>query len=286
MTTVTATIKEFLKAKDARQVSGEQYLRGLMGEVRGQVVEELSGLRSDTYTARMLKANLSSIERYVGAFESRAGREMNTLLDAAWNGGADLVPAAMRAGGLFAAFGHIPGPLLATLKEFAFHKIAGLSTDAFTKIRGELSLGILGQKTPHQVIQSIAGSLESPGVFKSLEARAETIAKVEMGRAYSSATVESLNQAVQSVPQMQKEWWHAGHPKTPRINHVRLNGQRQPVDKPFHYGGLIIEYPRAPSSPPQETINCGCEVVPWHPDWKQAAPAQKRLAASWGAYGH
>jgi len=267
MATVTAEIKRLLKAKDARQLSGQQALGGLMAEVKRQVTEELAFVRAETYTAQMLKSNLASIELYLSAFETRAGAEMGTLLDAAWEAGADLVPAAMRQGGLFVAFGHIPGPMLATLKEFSFFRIAGLAEDAFAKVRGELSLGLLGVKTPQQVVQAIAGSLDSPGVFKSLEARAETIAKVEMGRAQSAATVESLKQAADSVPQMQKEWWHAGHPKVPRLTHVRLNGQRQPVDKPFHYGGLIIEYPRAPSSPPQETINCACEVVPWHPSW-------------------
>lgn len=280
MSAVTTTIKDLLKAKDSKQISGMQYMKGLMGEVRSQVVEELSYARSGTYSAQMLKANLASCERYLSAFESSAGREMNHLLDAAWDGGSDLVPAAMRSGGLFVAFGHIPGPLLTTMKDFAFHKIAGLSGDAFVKIRGTLSLGILGQKTPQEVIQSIAGTLESPGVFKSLEARAETIAKVEMGRAFSGATVESLKQSSQSVPGMMKEWWHAGHPKMPRLIHVRLNGQRQPVDKPFLFGSLQFDYPRAPNLPAQEVINCGCEVVPWHPGWKDAAPAQKRMAAA------
>lgn len=282
MADVTTTIKSLLKAKDAKQVTGAQYLRGLMGEVRSQITAELAGLRGETYTAQMLRANLASVERYLDGFKKSASTEMGRLLDAAWEGGADLVPAAMREGGLFFAFGHIPGPLLASFKEYSTHKISGLAGDAFTRIQGELSLGILGQKTPHQVIQAVAGSLDKPGAFKSLEARAETIAKVEMGRAYSAATVEGLGQAARSVPEMQKEWWHAGHPKTPRINHVRLNGQRQPVDKPFHYGGLIIDYPRAPTAPAQEVINCGCEVVPWHPGWGKTTAEAQPLAAATG----
>ncbi|MBI5550739.1 MAG: hypothetical protein HY911_04470 [Desulfobacterales bacterium] len=282
MTTVTAEIKRILKAKQTGELSGQAALREMMVDVRKQIVGELSTLGGESYTAAMLRANLASIERYLSAFESTGGREMSALLDAAWEAGADLVPAAMRQGGLFVSFGHIPGPILSTLKDFAAHRITGLTADAFNKIRGELTLGILGQKTPHQVIQAIAGSLDKPGIFHSLTARAEVIAKVEMGRAYSTATVEGLKVASASVPEMQKEWWHAGHPKMPRVTHVRLNGQRRPVDQPFVWGGLIIDYPRAPTSPPQEVIHCACEVVPWHPSWEKSGAGSGRLAAASG----
>lgn len=273
MATVTEEIKRILKSKDAKQISGQQAVRGMLEEVKTQLVDELAFLRGETYSAQMLRSNLASVERYLSAFESNATASMSKLLDAAWDAGADLVPAAMREGGLFVSFGHIPGPLLSSLKEYTTHKIIGLAGDAFTKVRGELSLGILGQKTPHQVIQAIAGNLDSPGTFRQLEARAETIAKTEMGRAYSSATAEGLQQAAKSVPEMQKEWWHSGHPKVPRITHVGLHGQRRPVDENFKYGSLSIEYPRAPSAEAKDVIHCGCEVVPWHPSWGEKADA-------------
>jgi len=278
MATVTTKIKRILKAKEAGQLSGEKALRGLMAEVKGQVVDELSHIGAETYTAQMLRANLASFERYLSAFDTAATREMDALLDAAWDDGADLVPAAMREGGLFVTFGHVPGPILKTLKDFSAYRIAGLAEDAMTKIRGELSLGILGAKTPHQVVQGIAGSLNSPGIFRSLEMRAETIAKVEMGRAYSTATVEGLKTASSSVPEMEKQWWHAGHPKVPRVTHLRLDGQHRPVGEPFRWGGLIIDYPRAPTAPPAEVINCACEVVPWHPKWGASGMATAQNA--------
>lgn len=267
MTTVNAEIKRLLTEKDKKLLSGQDAVAGMLAEVKRQIVEELATLREDAYTAQMLRANLVSIERYLSGFETAGAAEMSRQLDRAWEAGADLVPAAMRQGGLFVAFGHIPGPLLQAFKEYSTHKIAGLAGDAFNKIRGELALGILGQKTPHQMIQSIAGTLKSPGIFKSLEARAETIAKVEMGRAYSAATVEGLKQAAKSVPEMEKQWRHAGHPKVPRIIHVQLNGHHVPVDESFVIGSLVIDYPRAPNLPAEEVIHCGCDVVPWHPKW-------------------
>ena len=267
MATVTEEITRLLQAKDRKILDGSQAVRGLLTEVKRQIVDELQAVRGESYAAYHLKQNLTSIERYLQAFESSASAELDKLLDAAWDAGTDLVPTAARAGGLSVAFGHIPGPLLVALKDFGFHKIRGLSSAAFDRIRGELSLGILGQKTPWEVTQAIAGTLDSPGVFKSIEARAETITKVEMGRAYSQATQIGMEQATRSVPELKKQWWHAGHPKQPRQNHLKLHGQIQPVDRPFLLGSLSMRFPRDPRAPAAEVIGCGCEVVPWHPNW-------------------
>lgn len=267
MTIVTSTIKQLIAKKDAMVISGMDQVRGLLADVRTQIVSELSAMRGDTYTAAMLKEHLASVSRYLSAFESAGSADMAKLLDRSWEAGAGMVPDVMRSGGLFYAFGHIPGPVLSMMRDYSAHKISGLSSDAFTKIRGELSLGVLGQKTPQQVISGIAGSLSSKGTFASLEQRAETIAKTEMGRAYSAATNDGLQQAARSVPEMQKEWWHAGHPKVPRASHLAINGQHQKVSVPFLLGNLQMDYPRDPKAPIQEVINCGCEVIPWHPSW-------------------
>lgn len=267
MASVTDTITDLLREKDRRMRSGAETVRGMLAEVRDQIVAELRTVTGESYSGIYLRQNLASIERYLAGFESAASSEMGKILDAAWEDGADLVPAALRAGGFGVAFGHIPGPVLQSLKDFSFHKISGLTADAFTKIRGELSLGVLGQKNPHQVINAIAGGLDSPGVFKSLEERAEVIAQVEMGRAYSQASQISMGQAAAHLPELRKQWWHAGHPKSPRQSHLALHGQVQPIDRPFVTGSLAIDFPRAPGAPASEVIRCGCDHVPYHPAW-------------------
>ncbi|MBE0596844.1 MAG: hypothetical protein IH614_06230 [Desulfuromonadales bacterium] len=112
-------------------------------------------------------------------------------------------------------------------------------------------------------------------MFKSLEERAETITKLEMGRTFSQAQQAGMKAAAETVPQLQKQWWHAGHPKRPRLNHLAMHGQTQPVDKPFLLGSLSMMFPRDPKAPISETINCGCEHVPWMEAWgkdKKALP--------------
>jgi len=267
MAQVTAEIQRLLKAKDQGILDGQSAVRGLLAEVQKQILEELLAVSSESYAAYHLRQNLASIERHLQSFESAAGRELGGLVGAAWEAGEDLVLGAGRVSGLYTGFGHVSTDLLQTLQEYSVHKIRGLSAAAFDKIRAELSLGILGQKTPHQVTQAIAGTLRSPGVFKSIAERAEVITQVEMGRAASQATQLSMDQAAASVPDLQKQWWHAGHPKRPRRNHLALHGQIQPVDRPFMIGSLIIRFPRDPKAPASEVIRCGCEHVPWHESW-------------------
>jgi hypothetical protein len=270
MASVTDQIKRIIEAKDDKVATGAETLRALLGEVKMQIVEDLATTAAGSYTAATLKAGLASVERYLAGFETAGSAEMGTLLDTAWDAGADLVPDALRLGNISVVFGNIPGSILRTLKDFSFYKISGLASDTFTKIRGELTLGLLGQKTPDQVIRAIAGTLDSPGIFPSLEARAATIARVEMGRAYSAATAHGLREAMRSVPDIGKEWWHAGHPKMPRISHLRANGQRVKADDRFLVGSIPMDHPRDPKAPADEVIGCGCEMLPWHPQWASA----------------
>lgn len=257
-----------LAAKDRQIMAGREAVRGLLVEVRGQILDELRSVRGE-YSALYLRQHLASVERYLAGFETAGTAEMARLLDAAWDSGAGLVPAAARAGGLHVAFGHIPGPVLLGIKDFSAHKISSLASSAFDKIRGELALGILGQKPPHEVVTALAGSLDKPGVFRSIEERAEVIAGTEMGRAFSAATQVGMNQAARSVPGLMKQWWHAGHPKQPRQNHLALHGQVQPVDRPFVVGSLAMMHPRDPQAPASEVIRCGCDHVPWHAAWSR-----------------
>lgn len=265
---VNKEIERLLKAKNQKLLDGAAAVRGLLEDVKKQILEELRAVQGESYAAHHLRQNLASIERHLQSFETAAARELGLLVETAWDAGGDLPFAAARAGGaLFTAFGHIPATVLQTLKESSFHRIAGLTSDAFTRVRGELTLGILGQKTPHQVTQAIAGTLESPGVFRSIAERAEVITGVEMGRAFSQATQFGLEQAAASVPELKKQWWHAGHPKQPRQNHLALHGQVQPVDRPFVLGSLVIRFPRDPKAPASEVIRCGCDHVPWMEAW-------------------
>jgi hypothetical protein len=269
MSVVMNKINSLLKQKNKGIVSGAKAMRGVYEELRKQTISELQGVEAGSYSAYYLKQNRAMLEKAIADAESRAKREMNGNLDKMWDGGGDLVKDAMRASELtVSGQAYFLSPtLLDTLKDFASTRLESLSEAAWNKINGELSLGVL-QKTPWEVSKAIAGTLKDPGIYKNVMTRAATITEVEMGRVFSTSTMESLNKAARDVPGMMKEWLHAGHPRMPRQSHLRLHGQRKNMDEPFITGSLVIDYPRDPKAPIEEVIHCGCEVIPWHPSWE------------------
>lgn len=282
MATVTSTIKRILKDQAAGIIDGQDAVLQLLGEVRREILAELSSGHVGSYTALQMRQSLASIERYLQDFESAADRELGSRIATAWAKGAELVPATLQlsgSGGALTGFGSISAHLVDALKEFAFGRIASVSSDLHTKIKGELTLGILGQKTPQQVMAVIAGDIEGVAmpknrfggpVFKSAAERAEVITQTEMGRAFSMATSKSLDQAQGTVPDLQKMWLHAGHPGRPRLHHLALHGAVREMDKPFYSSPAVVMYPHDPEAPIKEVIRCGCTHIPYMAAWGDA----------------
>jgi hypothetical protein len=266
---VTTKINQLLKEKNKGIISGQKAMKGIYEELRKQTVDQLKSVDAESYSAYHLKQNRAMLEKAIADTESRAKREANSNLDKMWGAGDDLVKEAMYVGEVSVSGRayFLSNTLLDSLKDFTATRLESLSEAAWTKMNGELSLGVLGQKTPFEVAKAIAGTLKDPGIFKNVLTRAATITEVEMGRVYSTATVESLKKAAKDVPGMMKEWLHAGHPRMPRVSHLMLHGQRRNTDEPFIVGSLVIDYPRSPKAAIEEVIHCGCEVVPWHESW-------------------
>lgn len=279
---VTTKLKQLLKGRDAKILSGTQYVQGLLVEVQKEILAELVSMPTDSYSAYYLRQSLASIERHLSSFESAAKRELSEGISATWGMGADLLPATAQVAGetgVYLGMTQLSGNVVETLKEFTFGRITSLSNDAFTKIKGELTMGILGQKTPQQVAGEIAGNLLGPSIFKTIGERAEVITGLEMGRAFSIATQTSMETAAEILPDLQRMWLHAGHPRMPRQVHLHMHGQVRGMKNPFYQSteGVPVMYPRDPQAPIKEVIRCGCTHIPFMASWGSA----KDFAASW-----
>jgi len=256
MATVNSEIRRILKDKDLAIRSGVESVMDLLKELQRQTLEELGKAALGSWDAYHMKQVLDSIEIQISNFQAKAKAEAGGLLNDSWDKGQALVYGPLNVGGIYTGF-HLSTSVLDTLKDFTFHKIEGLSDAAWEKIRGKLTLGILGGKTPQQVAEAIGKNLKDPSVFTSISRRAEVITKTEMGRAFSTAAELRMEDAAKNVPGMEKEWRHVGHPKVPRAMHLAADGQTVPVNEPFNIGGVRMMYPRDPAAPIDETINCG-----------------------------
>lgn len=256
MPTVNKEIKRIIKEKDKKILSGVQSMRNLLEELHKQVAAELGRAALGSWDAYSLRKHLDAIEYQVSAFTATAKTGEGELLTEAWNIGKSLVDAPLAAGSIQMGGFHLATSVLDTLKDFTFHKIDGVSAAAWDQIRGEMTLGVLGSKTPQEVAAAIGKNIDA-GRFASISLRAETITKTEMGRVFSNAAQLRMEQAAGHVEGLEKQWDHAGHPMKPRLTHVLAHGKHVPVNEPFDIGGVPMMFPRDPAAPIGETISCG-----------------------------
>lgn len=267
MPTVNSEIKRIIAEKDAGIIDAMEAMREMLVELQRQVQDEIGRAATGSWDAYQLKQMLNAIDRQISNYDAAFKKEISKKLDEIWGKGHDLVESSLSVSGIYTGFS-IPGSLLKTLKEHAFYRIDGLTDDAWQKMRGELSLGILGGKTPQEVSKAIGKNLTDPSIFSSLDARAEAITKTEMGRVFSKSAQEWMEEAAGHVDGLEKQWLHAGHPRVPRPTHLAANGQHVPVNEPFMVGGIELMFPMDPNADISETINCSCDSVPYHERWQ------------------
>ena len=115
-----------------------------------------------------------------------------------------------------------------------------------------------------QSVAEVTQALMDSGI-RNEYVRARKTALTETLRAHSVASQEAM---LQSPSVVEKEWRHSGaYRNTPRLNHVAMQGQR--VRKEAAYvlegqdGGVYYPlYPRDPSLPAGESVNCHCISQP------------------------
>jgi len=266
MPKVNTTIQNILAEKDAGISTGIEEMRAIIEELQRQVTYELGQAALGSWDAYQLKEMLNALDRARMTFEHSAKNEMSSLLDDMWANGKALVDDPLRLSGLYNGLS-LSTSSLKVLKDFAMHKISGLSDDAWQRIRGELTLGVLGGKSPQEVARAVGSNLDDQSIFGSIAQRAEVITQTEMGRVFSMAAQERMVEASDYVNGLEKQWIHAGHPKVARLNHLALHGVHIPVKERFLVGNIGMMFPRDPKAPVSEIIRCGCAHVPFHPSW-------------------
>lgn len=221
------------------------------------------------YQRWQLPSLQSSIERTLAQFQGAAARTGTAAQTTAFDAGVDLIDGPLSAAGVQIA-GTVPGidrRQLEAMKSFMTDRIKGMTGAAIDKINTDLGLVILGVQSPGEAIGNVARILGDPA-----RERAITIVRTEVGRAFSSASFERMNAAAERLPALKRIWRRSGKLHS-RPEHDALDGQVREVDEPFQVvdsrTGEIVElmYPRDPAAPLSQTINCGCEALPFVESW-------------------
>ena len=159
------------------------------------------------------------------------------------------------------------------MQQFTTGLISGATSETASAINRQLGQVMLGAATPFDAIQAVGKLLPD-----RTSSQVRGIVNTNLAAAFNSAAFDKLKAQAERDPALRKQWRRSGKLHS-RDNHDAIDGQVQPVDKPFivttKKGPVEIMFPCDPRAPIGETINCGCVSLPWKASWKmrRAGPA-------------
>lgn len=121
-------------------------------------------------------------------------------------------------------------------------------------VNSTITQGILQGKKLTDIADELANKLESNNKNKML-----TFARTGMTQAQSAGVLERLNELQREGISVHKEWLATLDEHT-RVNHRRLDGQKQPLNNAFTVDGIKINYPGDPDAPASMVFNCRCTL--------------------------
>jgi len=261
-------VKQLIKQAERLEDQAVKRVIGLLNNARKEVAATVASTEWQVYHLGEMKG---AVERAMQECGRKYGVELKEAQRSFWEAGIDRVDMPLREVGIYIAIPEIDTTALAILQDYSADLIGGLSKDAIKKINQELTLGLMGQKSPYDVMGAVGRNLKDKSIFRSIAARAETITRTEAGRVLEAAGQARKEKAAQVVPGLQKQWFYGHSPKMPRLDHMAADGQIRDVDKPFNVGGEELMYPRDPGGSAANTVNCGCSSIPYHPRWEEVA---------------
>ena len=264
-------VKELIKKSGNMENAAVRRAIKLLSTARKEVAATVASTEWQVYHLPELKA---AIDRTMREFGMLYGIDLRDAQMEFWNHGIDMVDLPIRTVGIYAVIPEIDMAALGIMQDFSADLVTNLGKDASRKITQEMSMGIIGQKSPYDVMQAVGRNLKDKSIFKSIAARAETITKNECGRVLEMASQARRERAAEVVPGLGKEWKH-GRSKIPRLSHLAADGQKRKANEDFDIGGVALSYPRDPRGSAKDTINCNCYTIPWHPDWDAAVKLQE-----------
>ncbi|MBI1397064.1 MAG: hypothetical protein GC151_13895 [Betaproteobacteria bacterium] len=240
-----------------------------------RIREQLDNQPTD-YQRWALPQLRAQLEAILAEFEGRASPAATAGQVKAWEAAVESVDEIVsRTAGptVVAVVPQVDQTALRAMQTFMTDRIKDVSLEVVRKINTELGLVILGAQSPSEAIGKLAK------IFDGQRQRAITIVRTEVGRAFSVAGQARLEQMAPRVPGLKKQWRRSGKIHS-RPGHDAIDGQVRAIDEPFEVitprGEIVtLMHPRDPSAPPGETINCGCESLPFMDRWAVKNPDRK-----------
>lgn len=264
-----------LKARAALLVTTREDVIKLLNEALAEIKALLADLPTE-YEMYRLPMLQKQIEQTLVTFGNNSAAVLAQGTTQAWAGGQTLVTAPLEAAGIRIATSlpALDTRLLMAMSNFMTGRMQDVGKQAISKINAQLGMVLIGAQSPGEAVSTVTDILG-----EETRDRAITITRTELGRVHAVAAQQRMEQAAQHVPGLQKQWRRSGKIHS-RENHDAIDGQIQPVDKPFVLVAkkdglpLFMMHPHDPAAPAGEVINCGCISIPYMTSWKVLNPGK------------
>jgi len=196
-----------------------------------------------------------SIELAVSNYSDNFTNAIQSEQENAWNNGLDIIDSSLTQLGI-GAIGGVSRAQLLVATSLSADLITGISADTLTSINTALSTGIINGESVPQIMKNINNTLtkmpvsvDGAGRRYSTLYRSEMIARTEVSRAHTLASLQRLEQAKESVPNLKVEWV----------------SEPDRCEKCAPFDGHIYDIDKLPETPPVHP-NCRCLLVPFIPE--------------------
>jgi len=262
-------VAELIRELKTLEAEATDDVRLVLEDAQEEILRRMAAGSSDWDLARLTRLR-GEISEILGAAGVDLGERQADHLDSAFEAGQQLIDRPVeRAIGLQlqARLNSPDKRQLMAMKTFMTDRMTGISGDVAMRINSQLGLVLTGVNTPSQAIDAIAPQIDGG------RARAQTVVRTELGRAFSDAGQQRQVQASRVLPGLRKQWRRSGKIHS-RLAHDLADGQIRKPDEPFMVAGLPIMYPRDPKAPAAQTVNCGCLSLPYMAKWEMSNPGQ------------
>ena len=234
----------------------------ILERVRQEVIAELRNTPPERFRTFFLRDLQRSVDQKIAALTPRLQRELSPKIHDALEIGRRSIQEPAAIFGVDVPLLHISQSLVDVVQGFTADLIKRISDETRARIHADLASSILRGDSILDAARRIGGSLNQRATtFGAVSARAETIARTEILRAYSIAQAASLRQIADYVPDLKKQWIATLDDRT-RPAHRLAQGQIRGWDEPFEVDDEELWYPRDPGGSPENTINCRCVLAP------------------------
>lgn len=264
--------------RDLRRLD-KSAVKDILGELRRARDDMTLLLKSATrFDMPAMRGLRDDISERIGIFERRMSGVISKGQDVSFVSGAGLTDDILRTAGVQFGSPMISEELLVATKELTTDLITGFGDEMRNDIAKSLRRSVLTGDDAFSAARKIDKLIGTKG--RGYMNRADTIARDQIGRAFSVARQTKDSEVVKQVPDLRKRWRNSQdvlvrpsprypHQSRYRWNHREAHNQIRKVDEPFDVSGEALMYPRDPSGSAENILGCRCQSVPYMEEWEE-----------------